>query len=455
MTEAHSFPQLSFSGPKSKTALVLAGGGLTGTVYEIGALRAIDELLVNSTVGDFDIIVGTSAGALVGSMLAKGFTPGEMMQLLDGSHPNLGRIQPDDIFSLNTREFFRRGFQLPNTFKNALMHYLRHQSDMNLFDVFWSLIEVMPSGLYDNRSLEKFVTENLELRGVSNSFRDVQCKLYIIATDLDSGERIVLGHEPWQDVPISRAVAASSAVPLLYRPVRIGNTDLVDGGLRGTASLDLAIEAGAKLIVCINPLVPIDNTAHENVPLLGPDGEYVSEKGLQAVGSQVLRIMLHSGLDYHIKQLRRRHPDVDIILIEPRRDDYKMFFYNIMRYSARVTIARHGFESITVDLANQYPQLKSILARHGLEITRRFVIEELQQIRDSNYDIEVIRNLMERSQRRKALAEATPETASQVCKKPVQSLRDVLADLERVISAMETTPPEIATANMPGDGAFR
>ena len=50
-----------------KTALVLAGGGLTGAVYEIGALRAIDDLLVDRTVNDFDIYVGTSAGALVAS----------------------------------------------------------------------------------------------------------------------------------------------------------------------------------------------------------------------------------------------------------------------------------------------------------------------------------------------------------------------------------------------------
>ncbi|NIV32044.1 MAG: patatin family protein, partial [Anaerolineae bacterium] len=83
---------------------------------------------------------------------------------------------------------------------------------------------------------------------------------------------------------------------------------------------------------------------------------------------------MHAGLHYHIKQLRRLHPDVDIILIEPRPDDYRMFFYNIMRYSARLTVARHGFESVTMDLAEDYLHYKQILARHGVPMSRRLVI---------------------------------------------------------------------------------
>jgi predicted acylesterase/phospholipase RssA len=58
-----------------KTALVLGGGGFTGGVYEMGALRAFDLLAVNRTVNEFDIYVGTSAGAFVASMVANGITP--------------------------------------------------------------------------------------------------------------------------------------------------------------------------------------------------------------------------------------------------------------------------------------------------------------------------------------------------------------------------------------------
>lgn len=414
----------------SKTALVLAGGGLTGAVYEIGALRAIDELLINRDVRDFDIVVGTSAGALVGAMLAKGLTPGEMMEMVEGGHPEIGRIQPDHLFALNTREFLKRGVRLPKTVKNAFSHYLRNHSDMNIFDVLWSLLEVFPSGLYDNDALVRFVKQNLEKRDLSDDFENVNSALYVIATDLDTGERVVFGREPWRDAPLSTAIAASSAVPLLYRPVRIGDHELVDGGLRGTASLDLAIEAGAKLIVCINPLVPIDNSNKEGVPLLGPDGRFISDKGFQAVGSQILRIVMESGLDYHVKQLRRRHPDVDIIVIEPRRDDYKMFFYNIMRYSARLTIAQHGFESMTLGLADRYPEFKSILARHGLEITRRFVIEDLATMQQSGNDLEVVRDVLEDKER-------SPKKSPRAKPVVTNTLQRTLRDLEKTIGRLE------------------
>lgn len=71
---------------RSKVALVLAGGGLTGAVYEIGALRAIDDLLVDRTVNDFDIYVGTSAGALVAAALANGPSPETVLRAIEGSH---------------------------------------------------------------------------------------------------------------------------------------------------------------------------------------------------------------------------------------------------------------------------------------------------------------------------------------------------------------------------------
>src|ERR1700733_55808 len=72
----------------SKTALVLGGGGFTGGVYEIGALRAIDLLAVNRTVNDFDIYVGTSAGSFVASLVANGVTPEEMMRVLNKALPS-------------------------------------------------------------------------------------------------------------------------------------------------------------------------------------------------------------------------------------------------------------------------------------------------------------------------------------------------------------------------------
>ncbi len=413
----------------SKTAIVLAGGGLTGAVYEIGALRAIDAMLVDRRVNDFDIIVGTSAGALVGSMLARGITPGEMMRTLDGSESGSSRILPRHIFSLNTQEFLHKGLRFPFTIKNALSHYLRHRRDMNLFDIVWSLTDALPSGLYDNHELELFLQGVWQEYGLSDDFEDIERELYVVATDLDTGKRAVFGGSARRDAPISKAVAASSAVPLLYRPVRIGDQEFIDGAVRGNASLDIAIEAGARLIVCINPLVPIDNSRKRDIPLLGEDGKFISEKGAQAVLSQFMRISMRSGLAYHIKQLRRRYPDIDIILIEPRRDDFEMAFYNVMRYSARVTIAQHGYQSVTLDLENQYRELKAILARHGIPITRRLVAEELEAMYQAGYDIDVVRAMLEKGERRLRFRRKQQIDAPSA-EAVTEDLRDALAQLE-------------------------
>jgi predicted acylesterase/phospholipase RssA len=378
-----------------KVALVLAGGGLAGVVYEIGALRAIDDLLVDRTVNDFDIYVGTSAGALVAAAMANRLSPEDMLQAIDGSHEELRPVDRRAVFNLNTGEFVRRGLGLPRTLLAAWSHYLRHSDDMTLFDAVWSLLEAMPSGLYDGMALEGYVRNLLSAAGRSNRFEGTARDLHIIATNLDTGQRVVFGRDSNPDVPISLAVTASSALPVLYKPVRIGDADYVDGGLRGAASLDVAIEHGAKLVICINPLVPFDNQCQDSIPFLGPDGGNLSEKGVQAIASQITRITSHSSLHYHVKQLRRQHPEVDMILIEPRSDDFAMQFHNIMRYSTRLTVARHGFESVTVDLAADYSKYKATLARHGIPLSRRLVIAELAEIQDSGCDPKVIRRVLE------------------------------------------------------------
>lgn len=376
-----------------KTALVLAGGGLTGAVYEIGALRAIDDLLVDRTVNDFDIYVGTSAGALVASMLANGVNPETMLKIMDGSSNEVEPIQRRHIFGTNYGELLRWGYRLPARMTKAWAQYLLNRRNMTFFDLLWSMTEALPPGLYDAIGLEGYMRQVLEQLSCSNEFDRLPRDLFIIATELDSGERAVFGRGVRSDVPVSVAVAASSALPILYRPVRIGELEYVDGGLRGNASLDLAIEHGATLVVCINPMVPFKHQhGHPEVQL---PYEMMSDMGISSIANQSLRIVTHAGLHYHIKQLRRSHPEVDIILIEPRPEDYQMFFYNIMRYSARLIVARHGFESATLDLAEDYPRYKQILARHSIPITRRLVIEEIAEIQQSGYDPEVIQKVLE------------------------------------------------------------
>lgn len=412
----------------NRTALVLAGGGLTGAVYEIGALRAIEDMLVDRTVQDFDIFVGTSAGSIVASMLANNISPEEMLSVLEGSHPDIRMLDRSYIFGVDQKEWLHWIAHLPRKVISAWGEYLFNRGEMTFFDLLWKLSEALPAGLYDSMALERFISSMLLThKGCYNQFDELERELYIIATDLENGERVVFSKLDGVDVPISLAVAASSALPLLYNPVRIGDREYVDGGLRGNASLDLAIEKGATLVVCINPMVPINKRVTSEME---NQIDYLSDKGIRLVADQALRIVSHSGLQYHVKQLRRRHPEVDIILIEPQADDAAMFYKNIMQYSARLSIARHGFESVTLDLAEDYPRFKEILNRHNIPITRRLVIEELAEISQSNYDPAVIRRVLEAR---------TPGCLAGRMDTPLCQLSKTLSQLEFTLEKRERT----------------
>ena len=94
---------------------------------------------------------------------------------------------------------------------------------------------------------------------------------------------------------------------------------------------------------------------------------------MRGIYNQVFRGMLHDGLRDHIRTVRHRHPEVDILLIEPRPDDEKMFFHEIMSFSARLMVLQHGYESVSTGLYDTWGYLRRILPRHGIHITRRVI----------------------------------------------------------------------------------
>lgn len=358
---------------RGKTALVLAGGGVTGAVYEIGALRALDDLLRNFSINDFDIYIGTSAGSLVAACLANGMKPREMMRHLEVPIDGIEPLQMGDLFTLDGGNLMSRGLHLPGALLHAVQSLFFSRHHLSLLDVLETLALALPGGLYDSNSLDRYLAAVLSRPNLTNDFRRLKRELAIIATDLDTGARVVFGEPPYDDVSISRAVAASSAMPLVYRPVRIGERDFVDGGVRGNASLDLAIERGATLIICVNPLVPYDQAQ-------APETFHIRDMGAPGIVSQVFRTLFHSALHYHLKQIQRRHPDVDVVLIEPARDDIRMFSEMPMRYANRTEVARHGFETVATYLTDRYDSYHQIFARHGIVIEARSAADRLAHV---------------------------------------------------------------------------
>jgi predicted acylesterase/phospholipase RssA len=346
---------------RGRVALVCAGGGVTGALYEIGALRALEDLL-DVRPQELDLYVGVSGGAFVTSLLAHGISPGEIYSA--ATSRNSGGFGAPPLFRLGLGDVISRVARAPRLLGDALRRALR-DAEGEIGSLAPSVLDLLPAGLLDNSGIRDYLAALFRSRGFRDRFDDLSRELFVVAVDLDSGRETVFGEKGQRSLPISLAVQASTALPGLYRPVRIDGRDYVDGGVKKTAHINRAIAHGADLVVCINPLVPILNE-----PRTGPLGGHLSERGLTDVLDQTMRIMLHGRMQYGMERYALEHPEVDIVLLEPQRSDMKMFRYNIMHTGARRTVAEYGYRSTIAQIAAREASLRRILRRHGIALGR-------------------------------------------------------------------------------------
>ena len=351
---------------------MLGGGGFTGGVYEIGALRALDLLSVNRTVNQFDVYVGTSAGSFVAAAVANGVTPEEMMRVIVQQVPTpFPDARVSSLLKPNYSEFVTRGLLLPVRVARLVRTLIRDLGQISAVDIADRPGRGAAVGAVLGRGDRALRADDpVRPRPDRRLPAARRNELYLAATDLDTCERIVFGAEGWDDVPISTAVSASTALPMIYKPVKVKDRELIDGGILSTTNLDIAVEAGAKFIVVVNPLVPYVNDFDKQIPsVTGSRARRVSDMGFPQIGYQAFKLLAYQRLHEMARRWEERYPGVDIILIEPEPNDELMFQTSIMNYTSRVDIARHGFQSVTLKLAQDYTRFKRICARHGIEIS--------------------------------------------------------------------------------------
>jgi predicted acylesterase/phospholipase RssA len=182
-------------------------------------------------------------------------------------------------------------------------------------------------------------------------------------------------------------VQASTALPAFYKPARIKGVDYVDGGVRRTANLDVAIEHGADLFICYNPFRPFSNRVRRHFDrargVYRYDGPLMADGGVLSVLNQVFRTLLHSRLQYGLREYQD-DPNFqgDIIVIEPKESDVHFFQLNALNYWERLRAAQMGYASVSESIERNYDLVKSILERYGLTMTRREVRHSMGKIRD-------------------------------------------------------------------------
>jgi NTE family protein len=224
---------------------------------------------------------------------------------------------------------------------------------------------LIPPGLFDNTEVERFLRDVFTVRGRTNDFRKLESSLYVIAVDINCGEIVKFGGDGWDDVPVSRAVQASGAMPGLYPPVEIRDRYFVDGALRRTMHASVALDHGVDLLIGINPLVPFDSAAAHTV---GARRTNLVEGGLPVVLSQTFRTLLQSRAQIGISRYAEQYPQTDQLFLEPNSDDRRTFFTNVFSFSSRSAVCQHAYRATLDDIRKRRLELAPLLARHGLRI---------------------------------------------------------------------------------------
>lgn len=328
--------------PEAGVALCLPGGGATGVMFQVGALAALENRLGGFLGGTCDAYVGSSSGASLAAGLAAGLEVQRIYRaFLDPA---------DDYFPLERRHILRMDMaewaRTVTTAARALSHAARSlvsqslaASPAALWDELARLYDSMPAGVFSLEGYERFLEETFARRGVPIQFRDLAKPLRILAHELDSGDAAIFGSEGLRHVSIARACCASMATPPLFSPVRIGDSHYLNPAPCQVSHVDLAVELGAKIIVVINPMVPLNV---RRVPTGHGLRQSVRDKGAMWVSHQANRIKLHGLIHRSIERLRKES-DAQVVLVEPDPGDGELFMHNPAGFTARRAILEYGF----------------------------------------------------------------------------------------------------------------
>lgn len=360
--------------------LALAGGGPLGGIYEVGALLALADSLDGIDLNGLDVYVGVSSGSFVAAALANGISPTQMYRLFIDQGADAS-LSPALFLRPALGELARRAWSLPRLFSGAALGGFRNGTRRgvvgSIATIGSALGRAIPTGLFDQRALDRFLTRLFSAPGRSNDFRKLQHELFVIATRLDTGASTIFGGPGFDHVPIATAVEASAALPGLYPPVEIDGAHYVDGALKKTLHASVALDAGARLVLCVNALVPFDAS---------PTQGKLAHGGLPMVLAQSFRAIIHSRMEVGMDRYRVQYPGADILLFEPDREDADMFLASIFSYARRSALCESAYRKTRQSLLARRAKLEPVLARHGIRLKVELLSGNERSIRDALTD---------------------------------------------------------------------
>jgi NTE family protein len=297
-----------------RVGLVLGAGGVLGGAWLTGGLHALAEE-TGWDPGSADNIVGTSAGSLIGALVAAGVPPwfmvahsaGESFEGLtgpDGRPASEASRAGGGVFKLH------RGLPAlgPGSLRMAMtaMRNPRGHTPLQLV-AGW-----LPGGVMSTEPIKETVR-----RAVPGSWVE-HPSYWAVATDYRSGKRTPFGREGMPEAELADAVAASCAIPGFYRPVEIGGRRYVDGGVCSASNLDLLAGRELDLVICLNP------TSSRHTPAGGPAFGRLAQLARAGAGRR---------LGHEAKKLREE--GTEVVLIQPTAEDLEVMGSNLMSTKRR------------------------------------------------------------------------------------------------------------------------
>ena len=367
---------------RSKTALVLAGGGIMGAAYEIGCLCALDRLFAPGfSTRRFDTYIGISAGSVIATLIANRIDAGGLFRTITRNERTVFNWRRKDIYRFDWWSGLRALAGLPRNLYRVYRHYRNSGWEFRLGDLPHLLQEQFPSGIFSLDPMQSYLCTSFRDEGLCDDFAQLNCELFIPAYDLDTGKRVIFGSPGHMDHHICQAITASCAIPFFFQPYRIGSKAYLDGSYGLGTHLDVAIESGARLIVLVNPRVPFLND-QETTCL--PSMSYgkcsqIDELGILFTWEQAQRIESRVKMAQALEYYRQKHPEVDIVLFEPGTDEAMLFFQGPMSISARTQVMHYGYHLTLASLRDNYPQLQEIFDRHGIPTMARHLNKGLPE----------------------------------------------------------------------------
>lgn len=345
-------------GKDQRVGVAMSGGGLEGFLYQLGVLYALERTIRGRTIHDANVYSGVSSGSIGSSLMAGKVPLTEVIKAMHGKSDLISPFTSATVFDLAG--------------SSILSRVLRESISWTGLDPGkWikQTLKAIPTGFFKGEALRQYIRHCIEVSGGKDSFEGLKTELYVGATDMDTFEHVVFGQPPWNTVPISEAIYASCALPLVFEPSQINGRWFIDGQITKTCNLELVVERGCDLVFIIDPLKPLGTLIPGSVDKKG--GYYALLQSIKAL----VYTRFHSVLSH----LTERYPETDFIVFQPDEDVAQLMAGSPMRYRIRTQVIQMAYQQTMRQLRERHKVYRAKLQKYGMVLASTEQLKEIEQ----------------------------------------------------------------------------